>query len=484
MNKATLVLVRPDPNAPFENAMTDEQLAIRAASAGRCWVVLLGPNQDPRERALRARLQGEAKLEVYKPPELATPHEPNTGSGLPCEPNALAKYLIEAGIRIPLKRHHHLVVHINAGMAPPLLAAVVEAAAVYPGVDVALGDTVLTGSLRWETRRDRFRAPDPRVGTDIAGNSPAMEKVREQVSRSADQPFPVLILGELGTDTEAVANLLHEKSSRTGPKMAPRIVGLPTTAADSLLFGEASGRRKGRIAEADNGTVFIEDIFRVDPEIQGRLVRALDQSDEGVIRVEPAGSTQKPADVHARFVASSDVDPRSAGSGIVRNRVVDELYYRVAAGVIELPPLRGRLEDLTEICEVYLRRFKKRIDNRGVDVLRQHKWLGNDRELRLVLLRAIMDGPSGASTLSADALRSALRSAALPSGGTSLPLPCRLATELKRIEVATMKAAEAATKNRSAAGRLIGMGDGARNFHRDLEAAAARLEEMENSDAQ
>ena len=116
----------------------------------------------------------------------------------------------------------------------------------------------------------------------------------------------------------------------------------------------------------------------------------------------------------------------------------------------------------------------------AIDVMHEHSWPGNVRELRLVLLRAIVDGRPNADVLTADAVREALDTARLPTGGASLPLPCILDRDLKRIEVETMKAARrAANGNHALAGRKVGMGKDARNFKRDLGIAAERLDKLE-----
>jgi transcriptional regulator with PAS, ATPase and Fis domain len=379
------------------------------------------------------------------------------------------------------------------------LAAVVEAVAVYPKVDVRLGDVILRSSLRWEHRRDRFRAPPPDdLHADLNGRAPALEHVREQVARYADRPFPVLVLGETGTGKEVVATMLHEQSARSGRLMTQNAAQLPAQLAESLLFGHVKGAftgadeaRPGRIREANGGTFFLDEVFNLEPAVQGKLLRALNRADEGIILVEALGSTRPADEIHARLVVAALDDPRrdptmSGGSSM---RV--DLYYRVAAGLIRLPPLRECLDDLPVLCRGLLAKLPKdkmrgdlTVEPSGIEVLREHRWPGNVRELRLVLLRAVMDGPSDASTLGADVLRSALRSAALPSGGTSLALPCDLAAALKRIEVETMRAAlRAADQNHAGAGRLIGMGENARNFKRKLEDAETRLRE-EGSDAQ
>ena len=497
MNKATLVLVRPDPSGKDFNHPADVRIAKEAVKRPPCWVVLVGRGRTERRKAMGAVLGldevTERGISLYAPAEVCDDvwtdeHEASL-------PDRLAHYLAELGYRMPLRQGGVLEVLLAENFPAPLLAAVVEAVAVYPRVDVRLGDVLLRSSLRWEHRRDRFRSPTPdELNADLNGRAPALEHVRAQVERYADRPFPVLLLGETGTGKEVVATMLHQQSARSGRPMTQNAAQLPAPLAESLLFGHVKGAftgadedRPGRIREANGGTFFLDEVFNLEPAVQGKLLRALNRADEGIILVEPLGSTRPAQQVHARLVVAALDDPRrdptmSGGSSM---RV--DLYYRVAAGLIRLPPLRECLDDLPLLCGRLLSKIADgvTVESSGIDVLRGHRWPGNVRELRLVLLRAVMDGPAGASTLTADALRSALRSASLPSGGASLTLPCNLARELKRIEVETMRAAlRAEDQNHARAGRLIGMGESARNFKRKLEDAEMRLGESEGSDAE
>ena len=497
MNKATLVLVRPDPARSDRNHPTDVRLATDAAKHPPCWVILVGKGRTKRRDSMRAVLGldeiTERGISLFAPVEVCG--DDWTAGNDASLPDKLAHYLAELGYRMPLRQGGTLEVLLPEDFPTPLLAAVVEAVSVYPKVDVRLGDTLLRSSLRWEHRRDRFRAPPPdELNADLNGRAPALQHVREQVARYADRPFPVLVLGETGTGKEVVATMLHEQSARGGRLMTQNAAQLPAQLAESLLFGHVKGAftgadedRPGRIREANGGTFFLDDVFNLEPAVQGKLLRALNRADEGIILVESLGSTRPADEIHARLVVAALDDPRRDPTMNGGSSMREDLYYRVAAGLIRLPPLRECLDDLPVLCRGLLAKFAKgvTVESAGIEVLREHRWPGNVRELRLVLLRAVMDGPSDASILSADALRSALRAAVLPSGGTSLALPGDLAAALKRIEVETMRAAlRAAGQNHAGAGRLIGMCESARNFKRKLEDAEARLSETDGPDAQ
>jgi DNA-binding NtrC family response regulator len=508
MKNATLVLVRSDPRRPDHNHPGDTDTARRNAASPPCWVLLLGGTElssrkddaDRRERARVARrdamrralgMEDIAKdgLSVFAPVEVAGESEVDALAG------ELARYLADVGLRMPLKQSSHLDVRLPADLDPALLAAVVEAVAVYPRVDVWLGERKLASSLRWEVRRDLFRSPSPEATTDLTGSTPAIEKVRDKVARYADKPFPVLIIGETGTGKEVVATMLHEQSGRQGRFMAQNAAQLPPELADSLLFGHRQGSftgadtdRPGRIREAHGGTFFLDEVFNLAPAVQGKLLRALNRVEEGVVLVEPVGSTQPPDAIHARLVVSALADPRTdlqnAGTSAMRT----DLFYRVSAGIIRLPPLRQTLDDLPELCRAILRRLDQGVEvsEGGIAVLRDHDWPGNIRELRLILLRALMDAPKGVVVLGADGLRGALETNRLPTGARSLRLPCNLDLELKRIEVATLRAALRETGHVQAkAGLRIGMDPkNARNFGRRVETAERQLREMEGPDAE
>lgn len=507
MKHGNLVLVRPDPRRADANHPADASAAQRFATSLPCWVLLVGAGgrtagkdeSDARERSRVARrdamrrslgMDGIAKdgLSVYAPVEVIGEDDTDTLA------RELARYLADVGLRIAAKQSSHLDVRLPADLDPALFGAVVEAVSVFPKTDVWLGERKLASSLRWEMRRDLFRSPSPEATTDLAGSTPAIEKVRQKVARYADKPFPVLIIGETGTGKEVVANMLHEQSARQGRFMAQNAAQLPTELADSLLFGHRRGAftgadtdRPGRIREAEGGTFFLDEVFNLAGSVQGKLLRALNRVEEGVVLVEAVGSTQPDA-VHARLVVSALADPRVGHEDSGTTAMRTDLFYRVSAGIIRLPPLRQTLDDLPELCRVLLGRLDHNVQvtEDGIAVLRDHDWPGNIRELRLILLRALMDSQRGIEELGADTLRSALDTNRLPPGARSLRLPCDLDVELKRIEVATLRAALRECGHvQSQAGRRIGMDPkNARNFGRRLESAERQLRELDGPDAQ
>lgn len=505
MSEATLVIVRADPKRRTHNHPDDVAIARAAAPSPPAWIVLLGAigkiskakdttTVRAGEREARLSRIGKALglegaviarrgVSVFAPLELIGEDTPAQAAG------ALARYLVDRGIRTALRQSQHLHICVAADLGPVLLAAVVEAIAVFPRVDIRVGDEHLEASLRWETRRDLFRAPPPEnVGRDLIGDSSAISKVRGKIERYAEQPFPVLVVGETGTGKEIVARRLHELSARQGRFMPQNAAQLPAELADSLLFGHRKGaftgadaHRPGRIRETEGGTFFLDETFNLAPSVQAKLLRALNRVNEGIILVESVGSTTEEV-IRARLVTSALSDPRASDS--VSGMRMD-LFYRIAVGIIRLPPLRQTLDDLPALCEGLLDRRGRTLEVTpdGIERLRDYDWPGNVRELELILLRAIMDAPKTVTRLDADHIAAALRTNQLAPGARSLALPCDLALELKRIEVATLRAAmREAGHVQAKAGRRVGMKPpNLRNFGRRRLKAEARLQEMEAS---
>jgi DNA-binding NtrC family response regulator len=507
MKNATLVLVRPDPKRADLNHAADAALAVRLSDSPPCWVLLIGESQrragkdaaetreghrlarrDALRRALGLDSIAKDGVSVFAPVEVAGEDEPDALA------RQLAGYLAGIGLPWPLSASALVEVHIPPDLDPTLLAAVAEAVSVHPRTDICVGDRRLSSRLRWETRRDLFRSPSPKATTDLTGSTSVIEKVRQQVARYADKPFPVLIIGESGTGKDVVANMIHQQSGRQGRFMPQNAAQLSPELADSLLFGHTKGAftgadsdRAGRIREADGGTFFLDEVFNLVPSVQAKLLRALNEVDAGVILVEPLGSTRPAQRVHARLVVSALADPRSDQENTDLTAMRTDLFYRVSAGIIHVPPLRQTLDDLPELCRAILLRLDHdvRVTEDGIAVLRDHDWPGNIRELRLILLRALMDAPGKVEEIGPDALRAALDTIKLPPGARALRLPCDLDLELKRLEVATLHAALRESGHVQAqAGRRIGMDPkSARNFGRRLETAERQLREMGGPDA-
>jgi DNA-binding NtrC family response regulator len=220
-----------------------------------------------------------------------------------------------------------------------------------------------------------------------------MQAVLQLVSRVAKSDSPVLISGESGTGKELVARALHRLSERgSGP-----LVDLNCEAiADGLIETELFGYEKGAFAGADarkvglfelagGGTLFMDEIGGLEPKVQGKLLRALEQG--SFFRV---GGTQK-VEVNARIVTATNKDLSAA---VADGRFRSDLFYRVNTISIVLPPLRERAVDIPLLAEAFLAQFggahPPRLADDAMHALQEYRWPGNVRELRNVMERAVL----------------------------------------------------------------------------------------------
>jgi DNA-binding NtrC family response regulator len=219
----------------------------------------------------------------------------------------------------------------------------------------------------------------------LVGTSPKMRRVFGILEKVAATPLSIIILGEAGTGKEVVAKAVHDHSPRKGkPFIVLDCASIPPTLAESLLFGHEKGsspsateRRKGALAEAHEGTLFLDELGELPLDLQPKLLRAL--SDKHVKRV--GGSTLEPIDV--RVLAATR---RDLGAEMNAGRFRSDLYFRIAQVRIELPALRERLADLPFLVEDICKRVDRPKQAPAVlawieQRLASHDWPGNVREL-------------------------------------------------------------------------------------------------------
>ncbi len=217
--------------------------------------------------------------------------------------------------------------------------------------------------------------------TEILGRSPAMDQVRSQAEAAAAADAPVLIVGERGTGREIVARRIHARSKRSEESfVSVPAAALDDAAAAVALFGD--GERPGRLALAEGGSLFLEDVDRLSPELQERLAVWLDMS-----RGEGSG---------ARLLASA--------AEVVAEGWHEPLLRRLDVMRIAIPPVRERREDIPLIAEKFMRdisleyaRPEKRFDPEVLARFRAHDWPGNVRELSNLVERLVL--MSGGATV-------------------------------------------------------------------------------------
>jgi DNA-binding NtrC family response regulator len=233
---------------------------------------------------------------------------------------------------------------------------------------------------------------------NVVGRSEAMLQVYKTAARVASTDATVLIQGESGTGKELVARAIHAASPRAaGPFVAVDCGAIAEGVLESELFGHARGAftgaqqaRRGLFEEAQGGTLFLDEIGDVGPNLQARLLRALQ---EGTVR---RVGTNEPIAVDVRVVAASNRDLEAA---VKEASFRADLYYRLAVVTIRIPPLRERREDIPLLAEHFAHKHGRSegsaISPAARDLLVAYDWPGNVRELENVVARALALNPSG-----------------------------------------------------------------------------------------
>jgi two-component system, NtrC family, response regulator len=230
----------------------------------------------------------------------------------------------------------------------------------------------------------------------MLGASPQMQGVFSSIRKVAGTDAPVLILGESGTGKEMVARATHKLSSRkTGPFVAINCGAIPEALLESELFGHEKGaftgahaQRKGRVESADGGTLFLDEIGELPALLQVKLLRFLQER-----CIERVGGRQE-IQVDTRVIAATNVQLTEA---MTRSEFREDLYYRLAVVVINLPALRERGSDIQMLAQEFLNKCAAQTGKKGLAfdreallALGEHSWPGNVRELHNRIHRAVI----------------------------------------------------------------------------------------------
>jgi DNA-binding NtrC family response regulator len=267
-------------------------------------------------------------------------------------------------------------------------------------LDIAVGRTVKA----WQLQRDYEyykRQAQSEVAKTLVGTSEPMAELRRLIGLVGPTDTTVLVLGESGVGKELVAAAVHRASHRSGANfVAIDCSTLQQNLFESELFGHERGaftgadrRKEGLIEVAGGGTVFLDEIGEMTPALQAKLLRVLETG-----RFRRLGGT-KDLDSNVRFIAATNRDlERMCRDGLFR----EDLYYRLSAFILQVPPLRARIDDIPLLAEHFLkvrdfaRHARKRWSPAALDALVAYPWPGNVRELRNVVERAAL--MSGAET--------------------------------------------------------------------------------------
>lgn len=230
----------------------------------------------------------------------------------------------------------------------------------------------------------------------MVGQSLAMRRVMAQIEQVAPSAASVVLTGESGTGKELAARLIHDLSARrSGPYVAINCAAIPESLMESELFGHERGaftgadrRREGCFELADGGTLLLDEVGEMKPELQVKLLRVLEE--QKLRRL--GGSTELAVDV--RVLAASN---RNLDGAIVDGRFREDLYYRLNVFTIELPPLADHVDDIPALVDHFLHQLPAPqgktvtgIEAECLEVMKTYRWPGNVRQLRNIIERALI----------------------------------------------------------------------------------------------
>jgi transcriptional regulator with GAF, ATPase, and Fis domain len=234
------------------------------------------------------------------------------------------------------------------------------------------------------------------IDTELVGESESLQKLKRSVGRVARTDATVLIRGESGVGKELVARAVHLNSSRRdGPFVCVNCAALTESLLESELFGHekgaftgASNQKPGKFEQAHEGTLFLDEVGEMSPEIQAKFLRVL----EGQPFERVGGGKAIAVDV--RVVTATN---RELEDAVRQGAFRQDLFYRLQVIEILVPPLRKHPEDIPALAQHFLERFARKsatkvrgFNRAAMDVLMQHRWPGNVRELRNVVERAVI----------------------------------------------------------------------------------------------
>ncbi|MGE0788530.1 MAG: sigma-54-dependent transcriptional regulator [Sandaracinaceae bacterium] len=262
-------------------------------------------------------------------------------------------------------------------------------------LDHVLTRVIESARLRRRVRflqREVLADPDP----SQTARSQAMRETLTLAERSASSDAPLLLVGESGVGKEVVAAHVHRQSTRAaGPFVRLNVAAMPDTMIEAELFGAVRGAftdarqdRAGFFATAESGTLLLDEIAELRPELQTKLLRALETR-----RYYPVGARRE-AFADVRIIAATNRDPEEA---VDRGQLRADLYYRLASMVIRVPALRERTEDIAPLASELLRQYRaqthrgpSRFTADALELLERQRWPGNVRELRNLVERVAL----------------------------------------------------------------------------------------------
>jgi two-component system response regulator HydG len=299
--------------------------------------------------------------------------------------------------------------------------------------------------------------------SNIIGKSRPMKELNEMVAMIAPSEATVLITGDSGTGKELIARSIHFNSSRKNdPLIVVNCAALTETLLESELFGHEKGAftgadkmREGRFMQADNGTIFLDEIGEMSPKMQAKLLRVIQERE-----IQRVGS-DRVFNVDVRIIAATNRDLlEDVSSGKFR----EDLFYRLNVVNLKVPPLKERIDDIPLLAQHFLEKYagKNRKSVKGMsplamDMLLKYKWPGNVRELENALERAVILLPG--EQITERELPLSITQSYEGKGGWYAPVPAsEEPRSLDDVEKqAILKALDAARGNKSEAARILGI---------------------------
>ncbi len=238
-------------------------------------------------------------------------------------------------------------------------------------------------------------------GHELLGQSAAMEKLRQLIRKVARTQATVLIQGESGTGKELVARALYRESPRaSAPFIRVNCAAIPENLIESEFFGHERGaftgalnKREGRFELAHGGTILLDEISEISPNVQAKLLRVLQERE-----LERVGGNRT-IKVDVRVIATTN---RDLEQSVERKEFRQDLFFRLNVVPMLVPALRERREDISRLAEEFMRRFGRKhgvrvhgFSDAALKLLCEHKWPGNVRELQNVVERAVILGNEG-----------------------------------------------------------------------------------------
>jgi DNA-binding NtrC family response regulator len=294
--------------------------------------------------------------------------------------------------------------------------------------------------------------------SNIVARSPLMEAVLRDASRFAPSESRILITGESGVGKEVLADVIHGWSPRAaGPLVKVNCAAIPEDLLEAELFGHEKGaftgavaQRIGRFEQANNGTIFLDEIAEMSPKLQAKLLRVVQDG-----RFQRVGSNAE-IRVNARVLAATN---RILEEEVKAGRFREDLFYRLNVVELNLPPLRERQEDILPLATLILTELTKgraRLSSAAMDELQRYAWPGNVRELRNAMERAAL--LSSGELILPEHLPARVRAAPKPAAGPGTGVPPADAERLEEVErQAVLEALRNHNFNRTETAKALGI---------------------------